>query len=165
MLKLIGSLCILGGGFLLRRISLAQRRRQRDTLSELACALRRMSEEIRSTRKPLPLLLKQLTDHCETEAAALFAAAAEAAAAKGSVERVWREAAETLPLSRETGHTLAELGADLRGDAEQICNAISLVMLHLSVDAEEWDKNFRTDGQRISALCLSGAALLVILLI
>lgn len=165
MLKLLGSLCVLGGGFLLRWIRLAECRRKRDTLSELACALRRMSEEIRSARKPLPVLLAQLAETCETEAGSLFAAAAEASGEEAGVERAWREATETLPLSRRTKHDFAELGADLRGDEQQICNAISLVMLRISEDAEEWDRNFRADGQRISALCLSGAALLVILLV
>lgn len=165
MQRLIGSLCVLGGGFLLRWIRLAECRRKRDTLSELACALRRMSEEIRSTRKPLPILLSRLAETCETEAGTLFSAAAEASGEEEGVERVWREVTEMLPLSRKAKHDFAELGADLRGDEEQICNAISLVMMRISEDAEEWDKNFRADGQRISALCFSGAALLVILLI
>ena len=165
MLKLTGCLCILAGGFLARWQQMTQRRRRRDTLSDLLCALRRMCEEIRCTRTPLPALLERLGGDCGEDAAGLFYAAAKASAKGEQLSDAWKRAAQSLPLSRETGASLARLGEDLRGDEEQICNAVSLVMLCLSREAEEMDRNVRADGQRVSALCLSGAALLVILLI
>lgn len=47
MLKLLGSALILGAGAWLRWNTLAQQRRQRQTLRALLGALRRMAEEIR----------------------------------------------------------------------------------------------------------------------
>ena len=54
MLKLLGSLCVLSGGGLVWRSCLAERRRQRETLCDLLTALRRMAEEIRMARTPMP---------------------------------------------------------------------------------------------------------------
>ena len=165
MLKLAGSFCILAGGFLARWQQMAQRRRRRDTLSDLLCALRRMCEEIRCARTPLPVLLHRLGRDCGEDAAGLFLAAAEASVRGEQLADAWRRAAQNLPLTREAGDSLTRLGEDLRGDEEQICNAVSLVIHLLAREAEEMDRDLRADGQRVSALCLSGAALLVILLI
>ena len=60
MLKLMGSICVLGGGLLCWLTALAERRRTRMALGDLLAALRRMREEIRMARTPLPLLLEAL---------------------------------------------------------------------------------------------------------
>ncbi len=54
MLKVLGSACILGGGMLVRYLHALERRREMDTLSDLLSALRKMAEEIRMARTPLP---------------------------------------------------------------------------------------------------------------
>ena len=46
MLKLLGSACILAGGFLVQGARLSERRRQWDTLSDVLTALRRMGAEV-----------------------------------------------------------------------------------------------------------------------
>ena len=82
MLKLLGSACVLGGGILARYIQMAERRREMDTLSDLLWALRRMAEEIRMARTPLPLLLERLSQGCGREAGE-FLQAVSAAARRG----------------------------------------------------------------------------------
>ena len=54
MLKLVGSLCVASGGALAWYVQRAERRRERDTLSDLQRAFRRMGEEVRMARTPLP---------------------------------------------------------------------------------------------------------------
>ena len=78
MLKLLGSALILGAGAWLRWNTLAQQRRQRQTLRALLGALRRMAEEIRMARTALPLLLERLAGQCGPDAAVLFSGAAAA---------------------------------------------------------------------------------------
>jgi len=165
MLNITGGILILTGGFLVRRLQMKERRRRREILSDLLCALRRLCEEIRCTKCPLPRLFERLGGACGEDAALLFKAAAMASFNGESMAEVWAQEAKVLPLSQESKDLLAGLGQDLHGDEDQICNAVSLVMLQLSREAEEMDNNLRADGQRISALCLSAAALLVILLI
>ena len=79
MLKLLGSACVLGGGLLCWLMALSESRRTREDLSDLLAALRRMREEIRMARTPLPLLLEALGSDCRgPETAALFRQSAEA---------------------------------------------------------------------------------------
>ena len=64
MLKLLGSICVLGGGLMFWLMALAEQRRTRTALGDLLAALRRMREEIRMARTPLPLLLEALGLGC-----------------------------------------------------------------------------------------------------
>ena len=60
---------------------------------------------------------------------------------------------------------LAELGDSLHGDEENVCKVISLAIYSMAQDAEEQTRRQPEEAKRATALCLSGAALLVILLI
>lgn len=165
MVKLLGSLCILFGGFLARWAQAAERRRKRDTLSDLLTALRRMAEEIRMARTPLPDLLERLSRDCGPDAAAFFRTVADAARQGVELSGAWAAAVEPLPLADGDKAGLQDLGKDLRGDEENICKAVSLVIYDLAKSAEEQDRRRPQEDRRATALCFSAAALLVILLI
>ena len=60
MVKLLGSILILVGGFWARWSMVSVCRRELDTLSELTACLSEMTEEIRQARTPLPELLDRL---------------------------------------------------------------------------------------------------------
>ena len=159
MLKLLGSACILAGGFLVQGARLSERRRQWDTLSDVLTALRRMGEEIRLARTPMPLLLEYLAkDRCP-DAAAFFSETAECLRRGESLEESWRREVSRLPLPPEA------LGTALGGDEEEACKAISLAAYELAKHAEERAAERKGEDRRAAALCFSAAALLVILLI
>ena len=164
MLKLLGSACVLGGGLLCWLMALSERRRTREDLSDLLAALRRMREEIRMARTPLPLLLEALGSDCRgLETAALFQRSAEAALQGEGLETVWRDGVRLLPLAPREREVLENL--TLRGDEESICKGISLVITDLARGIEELERQRPERDRRTAALCFSGAALLVILLI
>lgn len=165
MLKLFGSACILGGGILARYFQVAERRREMDTLSDLLWALRRMAEEIRMARTPLPLLLDRLSEGCGREAGAFFQEVSAAARLGENLGPAWRQAAASLPLSAASSAALAGMGNDLHGDEENICKAISLVIYSMAQDMEERTRRQPEESKQAAALWFSGAALLVILLI
>ena len=166
MLKLFGSACILGGGILARYFQVAERRREMDTLSDLLWALRRMAEEIRMARTPLPLLLDRLSKGCGREAGAFFQEVSTAALRGEDLGVAWRQAAAAaLPLSAVSSAALAGMGNDLHGDEENICKAISLVIYSMAQDMEERTRRQPEESKQAAALWFSGAALLVILLI
>ena len=165
MLKLLGSACILAGGLLAQFARLSARRRQWDTLSDILSALRRMGEEIRRTRTPLPLLLEYLGKECCPEAAFFFNQTAEALRRGGALSEVWRRELSRLPLPPEDIRALEPLGDALKGDEEQACNGVSLAVYELAKHAEERRAERKLEDRRAAALCFSGAALLVILLI
>ena len=165
MVKLIGSVLIFAGGLLARQCRRAECRRRLEALSDLLSSLRRMGEEIRMARTPLPLLLERLASGCGPEAGAFFRAAASAAKQGERLPEAWKQAAEALPLPEADRMAVAALGEDLHGDEETICKAISLVTYQLAKALEESFRRKPEEDKRTAALCLSGAALLVILLI
>ncbi|MDD3346326.1 stage III sporulation protein AB [Oscillibacter sp.] len=164
MVKVLGSLLILAGGVLVRRARLAERRQKSDTLSDLLTALRRMSEEIRMARTPLPPLLSSLGASCKS-AGGLFCGAAAALASGEGLSTAWGRGVDGLPLSPRDRSVLSALGDDLHGDEESVCKAISLVIYELTKSREDLEKDRQAEEKRTTALCFSAAALLVILLI
>ena len=79
--------------------------------------------------------------------------------------QVWRQAAEELPLCDEDRDILAEARRHLGGDETSVCKGISLVISHLGRSLEEQRRSRGEREKRVTALCFSGAALLVILLL
>ncbi|WP_325199052.1 stage III sporulation protein AB [Oscillibacter sp.] len=165
MLKLLGSLCVASGGALAWYVQQAERRRERDTLSDLQRAFRRMGEEVRMARTPLPVLLSTLAEDCEEPAAAFFRAASRAAAVGENLPESWREHVEALPLSERDKSAVSSLAQDLQGDEEKVCKAISHVIYTLANSAGEAERKRPEEEKRAAALWFSAAALLVILLI
>lgn len=165
MLKLLGALCVASGGALAWRLQHLERKRRRDTLSELQAAFRRMGEEVRMARTPLPALLRALAGSCGPEAAAFFTAAARAAAGGEALPAVWRREAEALPLDEEALSAVLELGNGLQGDEEKVCKVVSHVIYTLARSAETAERMRPEEEKRAAALWFSASALLVILLI
>lgn len=166
MLKLLGSACVLAGGVLARCLYGIERRRELDTLSDLLAVLRRMAEEIRMARTVLPVLLERLpAAHCGLEAGAFFHAVSQEIRRGGDLRAAWCRGADLLPLSDAGKSALRELGESLCGDEENICKAISLAVHALEREAEEMIRLRPEEARRATALCMSAAALLVILLI
>lgn len=165
MLKLLGGLCVASGGALAWYLQRAERRWERDTLWDLQQAFRRMEEEIRMTRTPLPALLRALAGDCGEPAAAFFSAASRAAAGGEYLPRVWQEQAEALPLGERDKSAVSALVQSLQGGEEEACKAIAHVTYELAKSAEELDRRRPEEEKRAAALWFSAAALLVILLI
>ena len=165
MLKLIGSLCVAAGGALAWYLQASERRRKRDTLSDFQTAFRRMGEEVRMARTPLPALLKALETQSGPEAAAFFRTVSRAAAAGEDFPRAWRRQAEALSLDEVDKSVISALGCDLQGDEEKVCKAISHVTYELAKSAEKAERKRPEEEKRAAALWFSASALLVILLI
>ncbi len=165
MLKLVGSLCVASGGALAWYVQRAERRREQDTLSDLQRAFRRMGEEVRMARTPLPAVLTSLAGDCREPAAAFFQAASQAAAGGEDLPRIWRERANRLPLSERDKSAVSVLAQDLQGDEEKACKGISHVINTLAESAGEAERKLPEEEKRAAALWFSAAALLVILLI
>ena len=165
MIRFLGSACILSGGLMTVLLQLRERHRTRRLLADLLSALRRMGEEIRLCRTPLPRLMETLSASCGGDAAAFFAAVGSRLRRGEDAETLWRQHAACLPLPPAAKQALAEVGSALHGYEENVCKALSLAILELEKCAAEWDKQRPETEKRTAALWLSGAALLVILLI
>lgn len=165
MVKLLGSLFVLGGGLLAAWQGVLEGRRRWDTLSDMMVSLRRMAEEIRMARTPLLSLMETLAESCHKETGAFFLQAVGAIRRGDDLASVWKEAAEELTLAEQDRKTVAAVGDSLQGDEENVCKAISLAVYELAKSAEQWERIRPEEAKRRLALWISGAALLVILLI
>lgn len=165
MLKLLGSLCIVSGGVLAWYLQRLERKRRRDVLSDFQMAFRRMGEEVRMTRTPLPVLLDALAKECGPEASSFFAAVSRAAREAEHLPGFWREQAAALSLREADRSLISELGKELQGDEEKVCKAISHVTYALAKSAEAEERKCPEEEKRAAALWFSASALLVILLI
>lgn len=163
MVKLLGSLFVLCGGGMAWVFQRRERRRRRDTLFDLVTALRRMGEEIRMTRMPLPRLLGVLAADCGPDAAALLHTAAAAAARGEGLTEAWCAGIEALPLHLRDQAALRSL--EFQGDEENFCKGISLATYRLAESVEAMERAWPEEEKRTAALCFSAAALLVILLV
>ena len=92
MIKLIGALCVLGGGAWVWQSWLREDRRELETLFALASALDRLAQAVRLTRIPLPRLLADLEKKEEGDTAVFFAAVSAAGKQGESPASAWRKA-------------------------------------------------------------------------
>ena len=164
MTKLLGSLLVLAAAFVGMIQQSRQRRWQRQTRLDLLNALRRIGEEIRLARTPLPRLLEQAAE-CGGEAGEFFRVAADSARSGEGVSAVWSVEAASLPLEEEERRALGELGSRFGSDEESLCGAIALASAVLQRHAEEREQRRGEEEKRSAALWGSAGALLVILLI
>lgn len=164
MTKLLGSLLVLTAAFVGMIQQGRERRRQRQTRLDLLNALRRMEEEIRLARTPLPRLLEQAAG-CGGEAGDFFRVASGSVRRGEGVAAAWGERSASLSLDEEERRVLQELSQRFGGDEESLCGAITLACAVLQRHAEEQERCRGEEEKRSAALWGSAGALAVILLI
>ena len=163
MTKLLGSVIVFIGSGLIWHCQWKERERRRTTLADLVSALRRMQEEIRMARTPLPELLVCVAKDCGRDCSDFLCSVADAVSQGKTLSDAWRTGCEKLPLRRREQDMLMMLS--LYGDEEKVCKDISVVTYELAKRAAEVEQSRPEEEKRATALCFSGAALLVILLI
>ena len=164
MTKLLGSLLVLGASLGGMTLQIRERGRQRRTRLDLLDALRRMGEEIRIARTPLPRLLEQAAD-CGGEAGDFFRGAARSVREGEEAGDTWRRGIASLTLEEEERRVLQEMSRRFGGDEESLCGAIALACAVLQRHAEEEECRRGMEEKRSVALWGSAGALAVILLI
>lgn len=164
MLKLMGSGCVMGAGFWLLWNITAEERRRTAMLRELTAALEAMADDIRMNRTPMPRLLLKAGTGRNREVMDFFAAVRMSGRNLG-LSAAWRRAAEGLPLPEQEKRVFSELGHCLTGDEEQACRGLLFVSQQLDSAWKRQREGAAEAGRRNAALCLSGAALMIILMI
>ena len=133
-------------------------------LRDLTAALEIMADEIRMNRTPMPRLLLKAGIGRGSEVMDFFAAVRMSGGEMG-FSAAWRRAAEALPLPEVEKQSFSELGNCLTGDEEQACRGLISVSQQLDRERKRRRESAAENGRRNAALCLSGAALMIILLI
>ena len=143
---------------------LLRQRRELDTLRRLAALLARMGGEIQGRRTPLPRLLEELSQEEPRLGPALRQALSGLRAGEALPELLGR-CADDWGLSLGCRTALEELGCALGGDAEESAGALAFARQRILEEQEEKRRSQRERERGSAALCFSGAALVVILLL
>ena len=90
MTKLLGSVIVFIGGGLIWYCQWKERERRRTTLADLVSALRRMQEEIRMARTPLPELLVCVAKDCGRDCSDFLYSVADGVSQGNTLRAAWR---------------------------------------------------------------------------
>lgn len=164
-MRLLGAALILSGSLLVRARLLRTRRRERQALRESIAALDYLSRELPCSLLPLPRLLERRGLGMYGDG--LFSRTLALHEADGDVPLAdcWRSAAEQLPLAAPEREILARAAQAFGGTEEGALAALSSGAAALRDALAERRREERQSGRLAGALCLSGGALLVILLL
>lgn len=165
MLKVVGSVLVLSGFAALWLGQLRTWRREIAVLEDVIGVLERMESRIRLERAPLPRLLGDLSMGRGNVVTIWMKELSSALQQGQPLHRAWADAAEKLPLEDEALRMVRELGYKLSGDEEEISGGISTACNQLKKILEEKRRIRRDRERQAAAVCFSGAALLIILLI
>lgn len=163
MLKAIGCFCILCGGVTAAMLQITARRRELETVRCLQTSLEWISDEIRLNQTPLPQCFTRLQQSSEPVTAAFFFALRRRLSANERPEKIWLDETEKLP--EPVRPALKQLGSKLSSDEESLCRGLNRSAQLLDQLARQRVCSRREQNRRSLAMCLSGAALLILVLI
>ena len=163
-MKLMGAALIMGAALWGWYVQSRDRRGRRKTRLDILSALRRMSEEIRLARTPMPELLEAVASDCGGAGEAFFRSVSAAIRGGEEANRAWNCAAESLALEEDERRALRELGQALGGDEEQLCRALALAAAVLQRRAEEAELGRQEEEKRCAVIWGCGSIMMVILL-
>ena len=165
MFDLIGSICIIGAGFCMLWQRKKENRRRSETLTDLMLALRNMAEGVRLGRARLPDLLEKAAAGYSKDTVRFFHQISVALREGRDVSEIWKSTAQELPIQKDEQTAVAAISESLRNDEEGICKGIELAIHALAAYKSSWDMHRTEEERRFSAMYVSSALLLVILLI
>ena len=164
MVKLAGSLCVLASSIAAAITVLRGQRRELQLLSGLAAALEQMEGEIRLNRTPMLRILERLGGRRGPEAD-FFRLVSAAICRGGDLGMAWRDAVTEAAIPAREKLIFRETGEDLTGDEEKACRSLRAAAERLRHGLDERCRHQADRERRSAAVCLSGGALMVILLI
>ena len=166
MTRLMGAAMLLGGGWTASLLWGRRQRRMVDICEEFLFAAQRMEQAICCEQRGLkPLFFafaeeQSAAGHFFEDLLCLWAADEEV-----SLQTVWEQACEVSELPAEGKRIWRELGGRLSGDSEHMCASITVAAQQMSMLKQSLKDSLPTRRRLSSALSLSAAALLVILLL
>lgn len=164
MNTVLGIGCIFAGCGGLWWSLVQSQRKYLETVAQLVGALQQMAGDIQFHSRPLPRIITTLATQRTGTTGAFFQEVDKALSQGYSLEESWTQGAIAVLPRGIMAEWMVELGHQLTGTGETICKAISLVCVQLSKILEEERRQSADRQRRTTALCFSGASLVVILL-
>ena len=162
MLKLLGSVLVSAAGAFVCLGWRRETRRVTALLWQLSAALEAMADEIRLEQTPVFRLLDKTARSYE---AGGFFRKVGLLGREAGLAAAWHMAAEELPLPQQARQSLGEAAGMLAGDEEQVCRGLNRAASALRKEHRRRQERAADAERKSAALCLSGAAMIIILLI
>ena len=166
MMRMAGAAMLLGGGWAVSLLWGRRQRRRVDVCGEFLFAAQRMEQAIRCQQRELKPLFFELS--VESGAAGRFfedLLCLWADAGEEPLQTVWEQACAMSELPAEGKRIWRELGRRLQGDKEHVCGSITVAAEQMSMLQQSMKEDLPIRLRLGSALSLSAAAFLVILLL
>lgn len=166
MIRVMGAAMLLGGGWGMSLLWGRHQRRMIEICGEFLFAAQRMERAIRCEQRGLNPLFFALAEergaagHFFKDLLCLWAAEEEK-----PLQTVWDQACTVSELPTEGKRIWRELGQRLSGDSEHICTSITAAAEEISLLQRSLKESLPNRLRLSSALSLSAAAFLVILLL
>ena len=166
MMRMAGAAMLLGGGWAVSLLWGGRQRRKVEICGEFLFAAQRMEQAIRCEQRGLKTLFFELS--AERGAVGRFfedLLCLWAAEEEETLQTVWEQACVMSELSAEGKRIWQELGRRLSGDSEHVCGSITAAAERMSMLQQSLKEDLPNRLRLGSALSLSAAAFLVILLL
>ena len=167
MIRLLGVLLIFGGGGGIAVLMLRRRQKELDAVGELLYALHRMEREIRAEGRGLREIFSALAEETAGETRTFFCQMLRLWQEPVEMDflRRWEESLPLLCLPAEGGSIWRELGRRLEGDSESLEKGLALASEELAALQAQLKRALPEQRRVVTALSLSGAAILSVLLL
>lgn len=167
MIRVLGVLLLFFSGIGTAETALRRRRRELDTMGELLYALHRLESAVRCERRPLYPLFASLAEELRGEGGRFFRALLERERQEpeSALAVDWVRCTEMLTLPPEGLRIWRELGQRLSGDADSVERALALTAEELTALRQGMEHALPQQRRVMTALSLSGAAFLTVLLL
>ena len=167
MIRLLGVLLVFGGGGGIALLTLRRRHNELENVGELLYALHRMEREIRADGRGLRQIFAALAEEMTGETSCFFCRLMNLwqESPEWVLSQHWEEALSVLSLQEEGKRVWSELGRRLAGDGESVEKAIVLAAEEFSALQVQLRQALPEQRRVVTALSLSGAAILSVLLL
>lgn len=167
MIRLLGVLLIFGGGGGIAGLTLRRRQKELDAVGELLYALHRMEREIRAEGRGLRDIFSALAEESRGETGVFFCHMLRLWQEPVEMDllRRWEESLTLLCLPAEGGSIWRELGRRLEGDSDSLEKGLALAAEELTALQTQLKQTLPEQKRVVTALSLSGAAILSVLLL
>ncbi|WP_409968436.1 stage III sporulation protein AB [Bengtsoniella intestinalis] len=146
-------------------IEIKSQRNKMDTMGNMASAMLEIRSEIQTNQTPLPRIFLRLSQTYTGVTGVFFSQVYQGIQAEKTLTESWEQAVNVCFLEGEIQDVLHQLGYTFSGDSEKICKVLLLVNDYFKGILTDIRSKMPEKRRSFGAMCFSGGALLLILLV
>ncbi len=165
MMGVVGAICIVVGCGGLWLLHLRQQHQKVETIAQFSGIMLEIRGEILSHQTPLPRIFLRLSHSAHGQVGDFFQELTLELQEGVALQTAWEDRVLAADFPNEVEGVLLQVGRSFSGDEEQICKVLSLANGCLERILKVYQEKLPDNRRSFGALCFSGGALLLILLL